>query len=88
MIWTLKIEIPKNDFTDYFWNIEIELEASTSLAELHSIIQRATNFHDDHLYEFFIARTERSRQHASISYDDPATHDTTLEEIFPLEQFK
>ena len=58
MILTFKIAL-----TD--WHAVLEVDSSTTLDELHLAIQEAVQFDDDHMYEFFIARTiEKSRQEA------------------------
>ena len=55
MIFTLKIAISR-------WHALLEVDSSTALNELHTAIQDAVHFDEDHMYEFFIARTTRSRE--------------------------
>ena len=63
------------------WSCEIAIDDSSTFEDLHYAIQGAVDFDDDHLYEFFVANTERSRNRNTItSYEaaDSVTLDTTL----------
>ena len=69
----------------------IEIDNSASVLDLHSAIQQAVDFDDDHMFEFFIGRTPRN-QAISVGGDpnwstfDPFRHyeKVLLSEIFPL----
>ena len=69
----------------------IEIDNSASVLDLHSAIQQAVDFDNDHMFEFFIGRTPRNRA-ISVGGDpnwntfDPFTHyeKVLLSEIFPL----
>jgi len=39
----------------------IEIDNSASVLDLHSAIQQAVDFDDDHMFEFFIGRTPRNQ---------------------------
>jgi len=88
MIWTLQIKLLSGRWASEPWAATIALDASSTLADLHYIIQQAVDFDDDHLYGFFVARTAWSRDR--VRYDDEdgwesdALFTTTLERLFPL----
>ena len=78
MVITLKVKLGTH------WSAEIELADNSTLADVHLAIQQAVDFDNDHLYEFFVARTERARDR--ISYDDEngGIYDTRIQDLFPL----
>lgn len=92
MIWTLTIKLIAGRWATDDWATTVEVAASATLADLHQLILRAAGFDDDHLYEFFIARTHRSRERIRFGDDDEDFGDhlkgtpweTALERIFPL----
>jgi len=49
-------------------------------------IQDAVKFDNDHLYEFYISRTERSRDRIRFDDEDGGIYSTTLESIYPLKK--
>ena len=76
MILTVKVSLPG-------WSCIIELEESTSFEDLHHLIQSAVEFDDDHLYEFFVSSSERSRNRDIIcSYEDSAT--MSIGDVLPV----
>ncbi|WP_295427028.1 hypothetical protein [uncultured Thiodictyon sp.] len=89
MIWTLQIKLLSGHWAEKDWAATIALDASSTLEDLHYIIQQAVDFDDDHLYGFFVARTPRSRDRVRYNYDpddeeDDRLYTTTLESLFPL----
>jgi hypothetical protein len=76
MILTIKI-------TQHEWSCTVEIDDSTSLEDFHYFIQSAVNFDDDHLYEFFLSNSERSRNRELLAtYED--SDSVTLKEVFPV----
>lgn len=67
MIWTLQIKLLSGRWADKPWAATIALDASSTLDDLHHIIQQAVDFDNDHLYGFFVARTPWSRDR--VRYD-------------------
>jgi len=67
MIWTLKIKLLSGRWVEKDWEATIALDASSTLADLHHIIQQAVGFDNDHLYGFYVARTPWSRDR--VRYD-------------------
>ena len=61
MIWTLKIKLLFGLYAEDSWEGTLEIDGASTLDDLHNAIQRAVDFDNDHLYEFYISRTERSR---------------------------
>jgi len=72
------------------WSCIIEIDASNTLEDLHHIIQTAVEFDSDHMYEFMISKTPRSRDGIRFCQDneesDRTVVDTTLGDIFPIPQ--
>ena len=66
------------------WSVEIEFSDLSTLDQVHDAIQFAVEFDDDHLYEFFVARSERSRPQRRYQCDDPSISCTRLRDVFPL----
>ncbi len=88
MIWRLKIELLLDMYIrdEEEWIRIIEIDCSTTLEELHYIIQDLVDFDDDHLYEFYIARTARSRDRIRFDDENGEVFDLSLEDLFPLEK--
>jgi len=86
MIWTLKVELLFGTYAEEEWDGLIELESSSTLEELHFAIIDAVNFENDHLYEFYVSRTERSRDRLRFDEESGKIYNSTLENLFPLEK--
>ncbi len=87
MIVTLKITLGSSMYTDeqdQGWQCVMEIDSETMLEDLHLAIQTAVNFENDHLYEFYIARTARSRERLRFDDENEAIYTTDLEDVFPL----
>ncbi len=62
MIWTLKVELLDGAYAGEEECVRIiEIDSSVALEDLHLAIQDTVGFDNDHLYEFYVARTKRSR---------------------------
>lgn len=86
MIWTLKVELLFGLYaTDECIRV-IEIPSSATLGDLHLAIQDAVGFDDDHLYEFYIAKTERSRNRQTFDDENGGLYTITLEQLYPLEK--
>ena len=68
MIFTLKVTLLHGWNSPDKWEATLEIDSMSPLDELHFAIQDVLEFDDDHLYEFFIARTAYSRDRRS--FDD------------------
>jgi hypothetical protein len=88
MIWILKVELLFGTYAEDNWSGLIEIESSSTLEDLHFAIIDAVNFANDHLYEFYISRTERSRVRLRFSEESGKIYNTTLESLYPLEKGK
>lgn len=86
MIWTFKIELLFGLYAKDEWLTTVEIDSASTLETLHFAIQAAVGFDNDHLYEFYISRTERSRDRIRFDDEDGAIYRTTLEGIYPLEK--
>jgi len=54
MIWTLKIKLLSGRWVEKDWEATIVLDASSTLADLHPLIQQAVGCDNDHLYGFYM----------------------------------
>jgi hypothetical protein len=88
MIWTLRIKRPK---TISECVRVIEIKSNATLLELHEAIQEAVNFDNDHLFDFFMARSPDSRGYSvgldpnSDSFNPVKTYrDIRLSSLWPL----
>ena len=84
MILTLKVALLSGVHAAGKWEGVIEICSSSLLEDFHLAIQDAVGFDNDHMYEFFIARTERSRERVSFSDEDGDHYDVTVGSLYPL----
>lgn len=87
MIWILKIKLLFGANAENDWEATIEIDSTSTLVDLHYAIQDATEFDDDHLFEFYISRTERSHRNR-VHFDDEneKIFSTTIESLYPLKK--
>ena len=84
MILTLKVTLLSGIHANGKWEGVIEICSSSFLEDLHLAIQDAVDFDNDHMYEFFIARTERSRERVSFNDENGELYDATIGSLYPL----
>jgi hypothetical protein len=84
MIITLKTTLIRGRYCNGDWTANIELEESSTLEDLHHAIQEAVDFENDHLYSFFLSRTDRSRSRDYFDDENGLIFSTTLSDLFPL----
>ena len=84
MIWTLKVTLVSGIYSTGECVRVIEIDSSATLEDLHLAIQRAVDFDDDHLYEFYCARTARSRDRERFDDENGELFSRTLTTLFPL----
>ena len=58
--------------------------ADDTLEDLHFAIQKAVNFDNDHMYEFRIGRTERSRDREVFDDETGNVYEQTIGGLYPL----
>lgn len=83
-ICTVKVSLRSGAYADGPWEAVIEIDSFAVLEELHYAIQGALGFDNDHLYEFFIAKTERSRDRVRFDDDNGYIYERTIESLHPL----
>ena len=66
MIWILKIKLLFGAYAEDDWEGEIEVESESTLEDLHFAIIQAVGFDNDHLYEFYVARTGRQSRPTKV----------------------
>ena len=86
MINTLRITLMAGHYAESNWHAVLEVDTSTTLQDLHYIIQNAVNFDDDHMYEFFTARTPRSRLRERYDTDEVDIDTVLVDDVFPLKK--
>ena len=84
VILTLKVTLLYGPYATEKWEGTLEVDGKSPLQELHAAIQRILNFDDDHLYELFIARTERSRDKITFDDENGGIYETTINSLYPL----
>jgi len=83
MITTLKITLMRGRYYEADWAANIELDDSSTFAEIHDAIQKAVGFDNDHGFSFFFSRSDRSRNGEYIDDDDELIDTRTVKDIFP-----
>jgi hypothetical protein len=86
MTIVFKITLLSGAYATGKWEGVIEIDSSALLDDVHLAIQDALNFDNDHMYEFFTAKTERSRQRITFDDENGEIHERTLESLFPLQK--
>jgi hypothetical protein len=89
MIYTLTIDCVDGLYLADECVRVIEIDERASLADLHYAIQKAVDFDNDHLYEFYVGRHPRNRK---ITFADPtdtegwdkALSKVILNQVYPL----
>ena len=84
MIITLKITVVRGLHCNGDWAANIELDESSSLESLHDAIQKAVDFDNDHVYCFYLSRTDRSRSREYFDDENGLIFSKTLKDLFPL----
>jgi len=84
MIIELKVQLENSIYVEESWTGVIEINSSATLEELHLAIQAAVGFSNDHLYEFYIAKTDRSRDRLRFDDENEGIFNTKLEDLYPL----
>lgn len=84
MIMTLKVTLVRGMYCEGDWTANIELEESSTLEDLHRAVQEAVKFNDDHLYSFFVSRTDRSRSRDYFDDENGLIFTTIVGDMFPL----
>ena len=84
MIITLKITMIRAFCYRYDWSADIEIDESSTLEDLHYAIQDAVEFDNDHLYCFFVSRTDRSRSRTMFDHQDGRALPKKPQDMLPL----
>ena len=88
MLWILKVELLFGSYAKGDWEGLIEIEPSSTLEDLHFAIIKSVKFDNEHLYEFYISRTERSRDRLRFDDENGEIYERTLKDLYPLEKGK
>lgn len=88
MIWAFKIKLLFGAYAEGDWEAIVEIDSTSTLEDLHLAIQDAVGFDNDHLYEFYISKTEMSRDRIRFDDENGKIYSTTIESLYPLEKGK
>ncbi len=88
LIWTFRVELLSGLYAEEECVRVIEIDSSDTLDDLHMAIQDAVGFDNDHLYEFYVARTERSRDKQRFDDENGGIYSTALDDLYPLDKGK
>ena len=88
VILTLRVTLVRGISFEDDWMADIQLKSSSTLEELHEATQQAVGFNNDHLYCFFVARTERSGDRVYFDDENELIFTKTLSDVFPLDPKK
>jgi hypothetical protein len=86
MIQTFKVTLMFGLYAKSDWEGVFEIDTSSTLNDVHHAIQKALDFDDDHLYEFYTARTNRSRPEQTFNDENEGIYKMKLEKLYPLPQ--
>ena len=86
MIWTIKIQLLYGQQVEDPWESGIEIDAESTLEDIHYVIQSAVKFDNDHMYEFYISRTENSHDRTIFDNENEKIYTTTLDDLYPLKK--
>ena len=81
MIFTVKIKLVNGIYATDDWVCNIEIPSDLNLEDFHLVIQDILDFDDDHMYEFYIANSERGKPIARFECDDEQIEETSISEL-------
>lgn len=84
MIVTLKKTLVRGMYCEADRSANIEIDESATLEVLHYAIQKAVDFENDHLYCFYLSRTDRRRDREYFDEENELIFTKTLKDLFPL----
>ncbi|NMR26289.1 hypothetical protein HH219_12220 [Pseudoalteromonas sp. NEC-BIFX-2020_015] len=81
MILTVKIKLVYGIYASDDWKCDIEIPSDLTLDDFHLVLQDLLNFDDDHMYEFYIANSERGVPITRFECDDEQIEETSISEF-------
>lgn len=81
MIFTIKIKLVRGICVSDSWECNIEIPSDFDLIDVHEYLQTLLNFDDDHMFEFYIASSERGKKTAVFECDDKLIEKTSISEF-------
>jgi hypothetical protein len=84
-VWRMKIKLVRGIGARGAWEARLDVRPSTTLVALHGRIQDLVGFKNDHLWTFFVATSDTSRDRITLEdeFQEPRL-EMPLTEIFPL----
>ncbi|MDP5291453.1 hypothetical protein Q9290_03975 [Oceanimonas sp. CHS3-5] len=87
MLITITVRLVSGMYAHDDWACELEIDDGATLHELHDAIQQAVRFNNDHMYSFFIARSEHAGERLHFDGDEYSL-DAPISDLFPLPRGK
>ena len=84
VVLTFKVTLLYGRYASDKWEGVFEVDSKSLLEDIHVFMQQTLNFDNDHLYEFYVARTERSRDRISFDDENGGPYDTRIANLYPL----
>ena len=81
MIHTIKIKLINGVYASDDWECSIEIPSSFNLDDFHLVLQDLLDFDDDHMYEFYIANSERGIPIARFECDDEKIEEISVSDF-------
>jgi hypothetical protein len=81
MIFTVKIKLVNGIYANDDWEGNIEIPSDFNLEDFHLFIQDLLGFDDDHMYEFYVAKSDRGSAIERFECDDEKIEDTSVGEF-------
>ena len=82
----MKAKLLFGAYAEEAWEGTFEIDSLSTLEDLHFALQSILKFDNDHMYEFYVSRTETSHKHIRYDYENELLYTQTLEELYPLEK--
>ncbi|WP_395794272.1 hypothetical protein [Aquimonas sp.] len=84
LIPNFKVGLVRGHGSPRDWEGSFAIEPGATLEDVHALTQNAVQFDDDHGYEFYIARTFKSRPSEVFDDENGGIYRRTLASLFPL----
>lgn len=83
-ILVLKLTLLRGAHAYEPWEGVIEIDGSATLQNLHHAIQKAVDFDNHHLYDFWIARTATSRDRIKFDGEIGDDYEKPIANLYPM----
>lgn len=81
MIFTVRIKLVHGIYASNNWECNIEIPSDFSLDDFHLVLQDLLAFDEEHMYEFYIAKSDRGIPVACFECDTEEIENTTISDF-------